>query len=566
MREFYAVWDLDTQGPVKPRILGLTASPLKRVSDTTHSAEKCAAALAAVERTYDAPLGRLSRAAANAVEAVAVRPEEVTLLYEPSALARSLAAASVSDGSAEVAALNEAEDLLATYGAFVPDRHGAVEGAAGSPPRRMTAPVAGSAFRCAVDRTVAYVVGVLGRLAGQLWADHLGAPDATAAYADEPDVTPKAATVRSALAIEFDRFGAAPPAGAGGAADAATVGVLVFVARRVTAWALAALLTAVATPADDRIRVGYVVGHRGGGGGGGRRGGSGAVSADMSATAQRRTLDALRCGDLTTVVATSVLAEGVDARVGTVVLADGAPSPTAYVQMRGRARDRRARLVWLVPSPDEPSGEGVPGRTVAASIALARQGAAMMEHVAASEARRRGVGGAGASTAANRGGGHASGLETAMAGMIVASDSEYGSTPDIGVSAPLPPPVPTVFSATTRARVNAHSALSLLSRYTTSLLSAAAARAGGPPPKPTWVVGPVDPSAPRSQAPFTATVTLPAAAAVRFGTCVSAPTAKDAKRLAALDACRRLYAAGALDEWMLPRDGHLAGLLPWHRG
>jgi len=564
MREFYAVWDIGTQGPIKPRILGLTASPLKRVSDSTESAEKCAAALAAVERTYDAPLGRLSRAAADAVEAVAVRPEEVTLLYEPSALARSLAAASVNDGGANAAALSDAEDLLATYGAFFLDRHGAVEGAAGSPPPRVTTHVAGGAFRSAVDRTVAYVVGVLGRLAGQLWADHLGAADATAAYAAEPDVTPKAATVRSALAIEFDRLGVAPPEGAGGAADAATAGVLVFVARRVTAWALAALLTAVATPADARIRVGYVVGHRGGGGG--RRGGSGAVTADMSATAQRRTLDALRCGDLTTVVATSVLAEGVDARVGTVLLADGAPSPTAYVQMRGRARDRRARLVWLVPSPDEPSGEGVPGRTVATSIALAHQGAAMMERVPASEARRRGVGGAGASTAANRGGGHAPDLETAMAGMAIASDDGYGSTPDVGVSGPLPPPVPTVFSATTRARVNAHSSLCLLSRYTASLLSAAAARAGGQPPKPIWVVGPVDPSGPRSQAPFTATVMLPAAAAVQFGTCVTAPTAKGAKRLAALDACRRLYAAGALDEWMLPRDGYRAGLLPWHRG
>lgn len=74
----------------------------------------------------------------------------------------------------------------------------------------------------------------------------------------------------------------------------------------------------------------------------------------------------------------------------------------------------------------------------------------------------------------------------------------------------------------------------------------------------TWPLKPPGP-------PFASSVTLPAESPVREGTCASAGTAVGAKRLAALDACARLYAVGALDEWMLPRDAHLDGLLRWHR-
>lgn len=104
-------------------------------------------------------------------------------------------------------------------------------------------------------------------------------------------------------------------------------------------------------------------------------------------------------------------------------------------------------------------------------------------------------------------------------------------------------------------------ALSLLARYCTSLHTAAAARAGATPPTftaTTWAVRPPGP-------PFAARLDLPAAAAVRAGCCAAAATVADARRLAALDACARLYAAGGLDEWLLPRDAHLDGLLRWHR-
>lgn len=66
-------------------------------------------------------------------------------------------------------------------------------------------------------------------------------------------------------------------------------------------------------------------------------------------------------------------------------------------------------------------------------------------------------------------------------------------------------------------------------------------------------------------APYAARLTLPAGAPIQAGTCAEAATVADARRLAALDACARLYAVGGLDEWLLPRDTHLDGLLRWHR-
>lgn len=644
LREFYAVWDTDVQGAVKPRILGLTASPLKRVADSTHTLSRCTAALANVEWTFDAPLRTLSPDSAAAVAAITVIPQEATALYTPSRLLLAMATNDSPDGGAGCnrrgAELDEAEDLLDGIGAFDQD-HGT-----GQSPHRDRARDT-TAYRSAASRKTEYVVAVLGRRAGELWAAHLGVPDVADAYADDPPLSDKASVLSDALVSSFNRLTGVVAGGTAATAAAAAVarpspGGLVFVARRVTAWALSALLTAVVTPSDARIRVGYVVGRRSGATGVG-----GAIP--TSWTAQRETLANLHAGTLTVIVCTNVLAEGLDVpHVATVLLSDGAASPSTYVQARGRARDARAKLVWLLPRGDPPTLDGLPGGTVAASMTLARRGAAMME--LALDSRTGGAVGRGEEAEAAPvihptgylGG---SGSRSNRDGDGTSQIRGWGCTSDLGFAPPSREPIPTFYSKTTRARVNTHSgelswretavgeafccqfmclsthtpaclfieptvpsffalsltllgvlllsprmccllltlmatirvpsppppppthglasALGLLSRYCTSLLTVEAARLGAKAPKFTTSTRSL---APHGGPPFEAIITLPATSPVEHGTCARASTAADAKRCAALDACTRLYAAGELDAWLLPRDAHLDGLLKWHRG
>lgn len=174
----------------------------------------------------------------------------------------------------------------------------------------------------------------------------------------------------------------------------------------------------------------------------------------MSWTSQRATLAALRAGSLTTIVCTAVLAEGLDVpHVATIVLTDGAASPTAYVQARGRARDVRAWLLWLVPRGDLPSLDGLPGRTVAASMALARRGAVMMERALDS----RGGGGRWGDGEAADDDGACGGGRGGSGGDGTPQNPRWATTSDMGLGGSPPEPTSTVYSNTTRARVNIHS-------------------------------------------------------------------------------------------------------------
>lgn len=223
--------------------------------------------------------------------------------------------------------------------------------------------------------------------------------------------------------------------------------------------------------------------------------------AHMTKSGMNRTIDSFRKGEFGVLVATNVVEEGIDIPACRLVIAfDRALSPTAYVQGRGRARKRGARYVAFVNSLREEDAK---------TVYLVREGAKVMSDIVSggyvTEERREEI-----------------------------RDCLRGDTKT----------EKTLKSHKTPAKVTATECVELLARY----LRVKAANLGIeelPPPR--YDI--------ENQGPlFAAVLWLDSRVPIDCGVC-DEPQMSElvAKRHASLDAYRKLYEIGEVDDYLLPK-------------
>lgn len=236
----------------------------------------------------------------------------------------------------------------------------------------------------------------------------------------------------------------------------------------------------------------------------------------MTVSYQTKVIENFRCSRFGVLVSTSVLEEGLDVpSCGLVVMFDAVASSKVYIQSRGRARHARSRYVMMVPSAEPES------TSMRRHIRLIRDGADIMKFTVQTINLSR-----------DSDDNAASETQDAQLDVDTASVSRE----------------PFLRSNTTRARVSATAAVSMLYNFCSSLPCDKYFLEDGP-------AGPLYDVKQQSPNNFICTVMLPPAAPVQRGVCAEPQSSKTkAKRLAALDAYTQLYGCGALDEHLFPKD------------
>lgn len=477
----------------RPRVFGMTATPVKAKSASSKHAA-CLKAVIELEATMDATVVTVSTEGQNEVESLVPSPKEYVLLYTPS---------QARDDEVDYTLLEDDLDhqvLVSVINRLARD--------ANAPHK--SAPVANTNLKSGLVCNAE--MKVLTRLNSRL--GFIAASDVAYQFCNHRSIRPEGTIsalwdqcsefdvvlggvrdgVDKTLDLLFSEYmrclnETSQQAEGPSASTNEAFRAIVFVHERITAFALSKLINDAFRSLNRTELIACPM-----------VGAAGQLSSlqGMSTTRMSDALENFRRGNFGILVATNVVEEGIDVPACRLVVAfDPALSPTAYVQGRGRARRKGGRYVVLL-------ADGIDSDVYA--LQVSRQGRRVMTDITrgsyASEDERR--------------------LIRAM--FITDTNDEK-----------------TLFSRTTNARVSATEAVNLLTRYVQWTL-----QFSGNIEDPRYEVH-------EDKRMFTAIVYLDPRLPLEAGIC-SEPQVSDtlAKRLAALDAYRKLYISGEISEYLLP--------------
>lgn len=223
--------------------------------------------------------------------------------------------------------------------------------------------------------------------------------------------------------------------------------------------------------------------------------------ARMTKTELNNTMNGFREGSFGVLVATNVVEEGIDIPACRLVIAfDHAVSPTAYVQGRGRARKRGARYVSFVNDTCEKNVK---------DVYTVRRGASVMNHIVL--------------------GGYVTEEKREEIRDSLRGDAKQEKT---------------LCSQKTQAKVSANDCVELLCRYLRVKAHNLGVKELSPPNYEIGNQGPL----------LTAVLWLDPRVPIDCGLCIEPQTSEAiAKRHASLDAYKKLYEIGEVDEYLLPK-------------
>lgn len=485
--EFYHTTEPDVP---RPRIFGMTATPVKRKRGTTKH-ESCLTAVAALEATLDATVVTISFNGYQEVGSIVSRPEEYIITYR--------------DHRYDVEGIDSCEydldySVISSLIESFP-----------TPDVDMTTVTSSNAVRTKVElseaelKVIFHVNICLGFIAAQEVAIHLCGKrgvdphfiisSMASQYGDGTNcigITDKTRRLLDLLFFEFQRFRnesessdkTVPSSSEGFRA-------IVFTNQRMFTIALSALITNTFKETGEKELVARpLMGSNQNG-----------LGTRISQGKMRETVNSFRNGEYGILVATNVVEEGIDVPAcGLVIAFDYACSPTAYIQGRGRARKQGARYFSFVCEGSESDA-----RTVYA----VRHGAQVMTDI---------VHGAHVTEV---------GREKNRETLLFDKNKEK-----------------MLYSRSTPAKITASDALGLLNRYLALKAQSLGITCLKPPQFKILKDGPL----------YSATLLLDPKVPIEMGVCDEFQESEGlAKKLAALDAYKRLYEIGEVDEHLLPK-------------
>lgn len=482
-------------GEPRPRVFGMTATPVKAKAASQKS-DPCLKAILALEATLDATVVTVSTEAQSEVEVLVPKPEEFIALFEGSEMNMEL-------NEEEIAELETPS--LASVMELVTSAHSKHPSVAQIAVR--DSQLSDGKLEPEEGNTLNYLLWKLGFRAAAYFAKELCAlkgicsgdvVDALLQKSSEKDIKIGGVTARVSMLLdilfsEYMRCKGDLKVSADSTDLREIFRCIVFVKERVTAVALAWLINSVFKDLKcPELSARSAVGVQ-----------NNASRVRMSQSKLMTTLSDFQGGFFGILVATSVVEEGLDVPAcRLVVVCDAIISPSGYVQRRGRARKRGARyIIFLERGSEEAYNETY----------KARAGARMMSLVVSSEKAQDG------DSLVHR--------NELVKGSLLSED--------------------TLYSRTTRAQVTGTEAVNLLHRYN---VGKAAAAGSSDAPKPEYVFTRTSTGA------FTCQVQLHATVSIGTDICISPQeTELNAKRAAALEVYSRLYEAGEVDEFLLPK-------------
>lgn len=529
--EFYHTLQQDD---LRPRIFGMTATPVKRKASSVGEMV-CLHAIAALEATLDATVVTVSDKAQQQVESLVPKPEEFVITYKTPAITLDKDAADIcqEDIDAENAVLSKLSSLpmnpppihslldvdddgdVPMDGMLEPAELRLVEGLrqklgykaaadfavqlctmSGIAP---TATLDTLLVGCEEDLRNGGLPDNVAKLLDALFAECIrcrgepNGPDVDGEdMKDDTDSNTESETEAEGD-VEEEADGSPHKVERD---DADAFRCIIFIQERTTALCLTWLINLAFGKLDKKeLTARCVVGAQ-----------NSESYIRMSQSKLIKTIDDFRNGEYGILVSTNVVEEGIDIPACRLVVAfDQVMSPTAYVQGRGRARKQDARYITFIQEGCEKAYK---------AMDYARRGARVMKEVTRTgplteEGRR----------------------QTRALYLVDVTDQERA-----------------LKSKTTRARVTATQAISLLHRYCAMKGQSLGDEGQW---QPTYSL---NPSEDDSEPGVIATVKVHPRIAIDGGFCWQ-PQATElvAKRYAALDAYSKLYKIGEVDEYLLPR-------------
>lgn len=479
----------------KPRVFGMTATPVKAKAASQKS-EPCLKAILALEVTLDATVVTVSSESRSEVEVLVPKPEEFVASFKGSEMTIPLDEERI--GELETPSVTTVMDMVSGCEQKVGRELPKMEGKGNTKE---------STLEQAETDMLYYLLWKLGfRAAGYFAKQLCGVKGISADETVESllkrsprrdietgGITEKVSVLLDILISEYKRCKDDGKASMDSDSSSEKFRCIVFVQERVTAVALAWLINAVFKDfMCPELYARSAVGVQ-----------NSASHVRMSQAKLLGELEDFRKGLYGILVATNVVEEGLDVPACRLVVAcDTVVSPAAYVQGRGRARKRGARYIaFLEFGSEEQYSE----------VYRAREGAKIMSLVAGSEKPQE--------------------HERQEQRNELFKESLFSENK--------------LYSKTTRARVTATEAVSLLHRYT--IMKAAAGKQSDDS-KPQYTFTRLITGA------YTCRVTLHSRVPIDCGLCTSPQeTELHAKRAAALDAYAKLYRIGEVDEFLLPK-------------